>query len=112
MSQISTFPAWPRPAGLLVDDEELARLRLKSLVGECGEPRAIVVGEAANAAQALVWLATRSCDLLLLDVQMPGRDAPSSPPSCACARRRRRWCSSPRTPSTRSRRSSSRPSTT
>ena len=59
---------------LVVDDEELARLRLKSLVGECGEPSAVVVGEAANAAQALVWLATRSCDLLLLDVQMPGRD--------------------------------------
>ena len=59
---------------LVVDDEELARLRLKSLVGECGEPNAVVVGEAANAAQALVWLATRSCDLLLLDVQMPGRD--------------------------------------
>ena len=59
---------------LVVDDEELARLRLKSLVGECDEPSAIVVGEAANAAQALVWLATRSCDLLLLDVQMPGRD--------------------------------------
>jgi two-component system response regulator AlgR len=59
---------------LVVDDEELARLRLKSLVGECDEPSAVVVGEAANAAQALVWLATRSCDLLLLDVQMPGRD--------------------------------------
>ena len=31
---------------LVVDDEELARLRLKSLVGECGEPNAVVVGEA------------------------------------------------------------------
>ncbi len=59
---------------LVVDDEELARLRLKSLVGECGEPVAAVVGEAANAAQALVWLATRTCDVVLLDVQMPGRD--------------------------------------
>src|SRR5215207_8875078 len=59
---------------LVVDDEELARLRLKSLVAECGEPRCAVAGEAANAAQALVWLATHECDLVLLDVQMPGRD--------------------------------------
>jgi two-component system response regulator AlgR len=59
---------------LVVDDEELARLRLRSLVAECGDPAAVVVGEAANTAQALVWLATRNCDLLLLDVQMPGRD--------------------------------------
>ena len=59
---------------LLVDDEELARLRLRGLVHDCVEPRASVVGEAANAAQALAWLATQTCDLLLLDVQMPGRD--------------------------------------
>ncbi len=59
---------------LVVDDEELARMRLKSLVGECSEPPVAVVGEAANAAQALVWLTTKHCDLVLLDVQMPGRD--------------------------------------
>jgi two-component system response regulator AlgR len=59
---------------LLVDDEELARLRLRQLVGECIEPAASVVGEAANAAQALSWLATQTCDVVLLDVQMPGRD--------------------------------------
>ena len=59
---------------LVVDDEELARMRLKSLVAECGEPRCTVAGEAANASQALVWLTTHECDLLLLDVQMPGRD--------------------------------------
>jgi len=59
---------------LVVDDEELARLRLRSMVAECGEPRCTVSGEAANAAQALVWLATHECDLVLLDVQMPGRD--------------------------------------
>jgi len=75
MTQSTAFPGLSTPLRVLVvDDEELARMRLKSLVGECGDPAAVVVGEAANAAQALVWLATRSCDLLLLDVQMPGRD--------------------------------------
>ena len=59
---------------LIVDDEPLARLRLRQLVGECAEPRAEVVGEAADAAQALAWLDGRDCDALLLDVQMPGAD--------------------------------------
>ncbi len=63
---------------LLVDDEELARLRLRGLVHDSVEPAAAVVGEAANAAQALAWLAGvqaqgQGCDLILLDVQMPGR---------------------------------------
>jgi two-component system, LytTR family, response regulator AlgR len=64
----------PKLRVLLVDDEELARLRLRSLVEDCAEPLCEVVGEAANATQALVWLATRECDVLLLDVRMPGRD--------------------------------------
>lgn len=59
---------------LVVDDEELARLRLKALVDECPSPRAQVVGEAANATQALVWLQSQGCDLVLLDIAMPGRD--------------------------------------
>lgn len=59
---------------LVVDDEELARLRLRGLVNECEEPAAQVVGEAASASQALVWLATQQCDVMLLDIQMPGRD--------------------------------------
>jgi len=59
---------------LLVDDEELARMRLRQLVGDCPEPAARVAGEAANAVQAMAWLATQSCDVVLLDVQMPGRD--------------------------------------
>ena len=59
---------------LTVDDEELARLRLRGLVHDSVEPKASVVGEAANAAQALAWLAANRCDLILLDVQMPGRD--------------------------------------
>jgi len=59
---------------LIVDDEELARLRLRGLVADNPEPRAQVVGEAANAVQALACLAERSCDVVLLDIQMPGRD--------------------------------------
>jgi two-component system response regulator AlgR len=59
---------------LLVDDEELARMRLKGLVDECPSPRARVVGEAANATQALVWLQAHACDVILLDIAMPGRD--------------------------------------
>lgn len=59
---------------LIVDDEELARLRLRGLVNDCIEPKAAVVGEAASAARALELLATQPCDLVLLDIQMPGRD--------------------------------------
>lgn len=59
---------------LLVDDEELARLRLRGLVADCAAPAAVVAGEAAHAAQALAWLAANDCDLVLLDIHMPGRD--------------------------------------
>ncbi|MEO7150339.1 MAG: LytTR family DNA-binding domain-containing protein [Burkholderiaceae bacterium] len=59
---------------LIVDDEELARLRLRGLLAQCSDPPVRVVGEAANATQALVALATTPCDLLLLDIRMPGRD--------------------------------------
>ncbi|MEO6410059.1 MAG: LytTR family DNA-binding domain-containing protein [Burkholderiaceae bacterium] len=59
---------------LIVDDEELARVRLRALLGECIDPPTRVVGEAANATQAQVVLATQACDLVLLDIRMPGRD--------------------------------------
>lgn len=59
---------------LLVDDEPLARLRLRSLLEACQEPRAEVVAEAGTASQAQAWLKDHGCDLILLDVQMPGPD--------------------------------------
>ncbi len=57
---------------LLVDDEPLARLRLRSLLEACAEPGAQVVAEAGTASQAQSWLREHGCDLVLLDVEMPG----------------------------------------
>ena len=59
---------------LLVDDEPLARSRLRTLLGDCREPAAEVAGEAANAAQAMDLLRRLACDVALLDVRMPGPD--------------------------------------
>jgi two-component system response regulator AlgR len=59
---------------LIVDDEELARLRMRSLLADCGQPGAEVVGEAGSGAEALHWLSSAEVDLVLLDIQMPGLD--------------------------------------
>ncbi|MDP4299894.1 LytR/AlgR family response regulator transcription factor [Leptothrix discophora] len=70
-----------RPAALgaplrvaIVDDEPLARLRLRTLLGDCLAPPAQVVAELGSASAALEWLALHRCDLLLLDIHMPGLD--------------------------------------
>ncbi len=60
---------------LLVDDEALARARLRALLdelslAEAGAP--LEVGEAANAVQAMERLQHAAWDVLLLDIQMPG----------------------------------------
>lgn len=59
---------------LIVDDEELARLRLRTLLADCLSPVVQVVGEAGSAAAALQWLAMQRADVLLLDIHMPGLD--------------------------------------
>jgi two-component system response regulator AlgR len=59
---------------LIVDDEQLARARLRALVQECEEPRAEVTGEAASAAEAMTLLAAGRFDVALLDIHMPGAD--------------------------------------
>lgn len=59
---------------LVVDDEALARARLKTLLADCTDPGALVAGEAANAADALRCAATLGVDAVLLDIHMPGSD--------------------------------------
>jgi two-component system, LytTR family, response regulator AlgR len=66
-------PAPVRPLRLLlVDDEELARLRLRSLVASCAGVPARIVAEAAHAAQAMECLQAEHVDAVLLDIRMPG----------------------------------------
>lgn len=59
---------------LIVDDEALARARLRTLLGDCTAPAASVEAEAANAAQALSWLQHHRVDVALIDIHMPGAD--------------------------------------
>ena len=59
---------------LIVDDEPLARMRLRSLLADPLQPRTQVVGEAGSGAEALHLLAQQPVDLLLLDIHMPGLD--------------------------------------
>ena len=57
---------------LLVDDETLARDRLRRLLED--EPQHEVVGEAANGIEAVKQCAELQPDLVLLDIRMPGMD--------------------------------------
>ena len=59
---------------LLVDDESLARLRLRALLQDFADPAHEIVGEAGNGSTALALLRERPCDVLLLDIGLPGLD--------------------------------------
>ncbi len=73
MSTAATPPAMKL---LLVDDEALARLRLRSLIEGLATAtpplRADVVGEAGDAQAALTLLQNVAVDAVLLDIRMPG----------------------------------------
>lgn len=55
---------------LLVDDERLARAELSRLLQ--AHPHITIVGQAANADEALALLSQLEVDLVFLDIQMPG----------------------------------------
>jgi two-component system response regulator AlgR len=59
---------------LIVDDEPLARLRLRTLIDDAGDPSLQVTAEAADADEALLALRDQTADLVLLDIGLPGRD--------------------------------------
>ncbi len=59
---------------LVVDDESLARARLRTLLSECTQPAAHCVAEAANAMQALAMVQHQAVDVALIDIHMPGAD--------------------------------------
>jgi len=62
---------------LIVDDETLARSRLRTLLADCADTHRTTVAEAANAGEALALLGPtggRAFDVVLLDIHMPGQD--------------------------------------
>ena len=63
----------PRPLSvMIVDDEPLARQRLRALVEANAVPACRVVAEAGSVDAAARLLAATPCDLVLLDIVMPG----------------------------------------
>lgn len=59
---------------LIVDDEMLARNRLRTLLGDCKQPAVTVGGEAKNTTEAMALLEQVQFDAILLDIHMPGGD--------------------------------------
>ncbi|GMR19747.1 MAG: alginate biosynthesis regulator AlgR [Gammaproteobacteria bacterium] len=57
---------------LIVDDEKLARDRLRKLVSDIGNH--VVVGEACNGNEAVEKTSELNPDILLMDIRMPGMD--------------------------------------
>ncbi|MGD9583246.1 MAG: LytR/AlgR family response regulator transcription factor, partial [Lysobacterales bacterium] len=59
---------------LIVDDEPLARARLRSLLAEIALPGLELVGEAADGREAITQCDALAADTVLLDIGMPGLD--------------------------------------
>jgi two-component system, LytTR family, response regulator len=57
---------------LIVDDEPLARERLRSMLR--GEPTVEIIGECGSGTEAVATIKSTPVDLIFLDMQMPGCD--------------------------------------
>jgi DNA-binding NarL/FixJ family response regulator len=57
---------------IVADDHSIVREGLVRILAE--QPEIRVVGEAQNAAELLALLNRQACDVLILDITMPGRD--------------------------------------
>ena len=62
----------PNPRLLIVDDEALARQRLRDLIGDIGGYE--VAAEAGNGVEAMAVLQQSPIDIVLLDIRMPVMD--------------------------------------
>ncbi|MEZ5636623.1 MAG: LytTR family DNA-binding domain-containing protein [Burkholderiaceae bacterium] len=71
---MTTAPAPAALRALVVDDEPLARSRMRVLLEQCPLPTVRIVGEAATAGQALEMIGRERPDVVLLDIHMPGSD--------------------------------------
>jgi two-component system, NarL family, invasion response regulator UvrY len=56
---------------LIVDDHALVRGGLREILAD--EPDMTVAGEAANSEEMLAFVRTQPCDIVLMDISMPGR---------------------------------------
>lgn len=59
---------------MVVDDEYLARSRIKTLLADCVDPPCLLEAEAADAMEAMAKLRGAAVDVVLLDIRMPGAD--------------------------------------
>jgi two-component system response regulator AlgR len=61
-------------SALIVDDEHLARMRMRTLLGDCVQPVVQVAAEASNVVQAMDLLQRQRFDVALVDIHMPVAD--------------------------------------
>ena len=94
----------PRIRVAVVDDHPVVRLGLRKVID--AQPDMIVVAEAADGVEAVRVLLEARPDVTLMDLRMPGAEAP--PPSARSCCRSRTRASSSSPPSTETRTSTGR----